>query len=430
MENNTFSQIPFPKKLPPIGMRIIKSTIGVGLCFLIYLLRGKQGEPFYSALAVLWCIQNHTEDALENAVQRVIGTGMGTFYGLLYILFNFYLLDLGESFLHYTIISLLIIPVIYTAVLFHQKDTAFFSCSVFLSIVIYHLEDVHPYIYVFNRSFDTIIGIGVGLLISIVPLHLRKRKDALFVVNLDHALNQTSNRLTPFSLITLQNLIKDGISLTIHTSQTPATCLDVYRELPLTIPLITLDGALLYNAATNTFPFVYVISGERADKVSNFVRNRGFRIFTTVILDDVLIIYHDELLTDVEIDLYNRLKSSPYRNYLNKKHSHRESIVYFMVIEKHDRILELYRMLEICNVTDELKVVITPSKRYDEYSYLRIYNKNASVENMVDHLKAKMGYKTVVSVDENNSAYSHISNAPEADKIVRYLRKLYYSTKE
>jgi hypothetical protein len=32
--------------IPPIGMRILKSAIGVWLCYLIYLLRGKQGIVF------------------------------------------------------------------------------------------------------------------------------------------------------------------------------------------------------------------------------------------------------------------------------------------------------------------------------------------------------------------------------------------------
>ena len=33
-----------------IGQRIIKSAISVGACFLIYVLRGYQGIPFYTAL--------------------------------------------------------------------------------------------------------------------------------------------------------------------------------------------------------------------------------------------------------------------------------------------------------------------------------------------------------------------------------------------
>ena len=63
--------------LPPIGMRIIKSSIGVLLGFIIYFLRGKQGTPFYTALSVLWCMQPYSSNAKANAIQRTIGTFIG-----------------------------------------------------------------------------------------------------------------------------------------------------------------------------------------------------------------------------------------------------------------------------------------------------------------------------------------------------------------
>ena len=87
-------------KLPKIGMRIIKSALGVLLCFVIYFIRGKQGTPFYSALAVLWCIQSQNKDTIQNALQRTIGTALGALYGLVFILFKMYVCDLGYGMLH------------------------------------------------------------------------------------------------------------------------------------------------------------------------------------------------------------------------------------------------------------------------------------------------------------------------------------------
>ncbi len=152
---------------PHIGMRIIKSALGVLICFAIYFLRGKHGTPFYSALAVLWCIQNKTENTLGNAIQRTIGTLIGAVYGLAYILAKFYLLGPDDSFIHYAAISLSLIPIIYTTVVLNQKKASYFSCVVFLSIVVNHLMDENPYLFVLNRSLDTLIGIFVGLVLNL-----------------------------------------------------------------------------------------------------------------------------------------------------------------------------------------------------------------------------------------------------------------------
>ena len=153
-------------QLPHIGMRIIKSALGVLICFMIFFLRGKQGTPFYSALAVLWCIQNHTQNTLGNALQRTIGTFIGAVYGLIYILVKLSLPAIGDSFIHYAIISLMLIPIIYTTVVIQQKKASYFSCVVFLSIVVNHLMDENPYLFVLNRSLDTLIGIFVGLVLN------------------------------------------------------------------------------------------------------------------------------------------------------------------------------------------------------------------------------------------------------------------------
>ena len=44
-------------RLPRPGQRIFRSMAAVWLCFVIYLLRGRHGIPFYSVIAALQCMQ-------------------------------------------------------------------------------------------------------------------------------------------------------------------------------------------------------------------------------------------------------------------------------------------------------------------------------------------------------------------------------------
>lgn len=50
----------------------------------------------------------------------------------------------------------------------------YFSCVVFLSIVVIHIGDANPCLFVFNRVMDTMIGIIVGMLVNSVRLPRRK----------------------------------------------------------------------------------------------------------------------------------------------------------------------------------------------------------------------------------------------------------------
>ena len=48
--------------MPRIGKRILKSSLAVFLCFLIYLLRNEEGIVFYSCIAAVLCMQQDTSN--------------------------------------------------------------------------------------------------------------------------------------------------------------------------------------------------------------------------------------------------------------------------------------------------------------------------------------------------------------------------------
>lgn len=410
---------------PRIGMRIIKSAVGVLICFLIYLIRGKQGAPFYSALAVLWCIQNQTKNTVGNALQRTVGTLIGAVYGLLYLLFKLNLFQTGSGILHYFVISALLIPIIYTTVLIRQKKASYFSCVVFLSIVVNHLTDENPYMFVLNRCFDTLIGILVGLIINSIRIHGRKADKDLFIVDIDKSMDRNKGGVSPYGLVSIQNMLESGIKLSFMTKRTPAGFLEAMPCVKLQLPIIAMDGAILYDISENRYPKVYVISATHAGRVEDFIFERGFNLFTTVILEDVLIIYYKDLKNLAEKDIYEKMHKSPYRNYLHKERPSQHPVVYMMCIDKTERIEALISELVEAGMDQDLKFLSYPSDDYKGYSYLKIYNQNASVENMVDYMKENYGINKVVSLSDNKRIKVDYL-LEDSNKIIHKLSNLYY----
>ena len=411
--------------IPHIGMRIIKSAFGVLICFAIYFMRGKQGTPFYSALAVLWCIQNQTKNTLGNALQRTVGTGIGAAYGLAYILIKQEVPVLGDSFLHYCIISLALIPIIYTTVVIKQKKASYFSCVVFLSIVVNHLMDKNPYIFVANRTLDTLIGIFVGLVLNSISIHGEYDRDTLFIADVDRAMDGLSAGITPYSQIMIKNMLEKGMQLTFMTMRTPAGFLEGMPDIKPKLPIIAMDGAILYDINENRYPKVYVISADHAGSIESFIKSRGFNIFTTIILEDVLIIYYDELKNAAEKDIYGKMHKSPYRNYLNKERPKSHPVVYMMCIDQTEKIQQLSLDIKKSDIYDELKILSYPSDDYEGYSYLKIYNKNASVQNMTDYLSNMTGASESVTFGDNDRNQTDYYFT-ECDRIVRKLHHMFY----
>lgn len=410
-------------KLPHIGMRLYKSAIGVFLCFLIYLIRGKQGTPFYSAIAVLWCIQNDTRHTWDNARQRIFGTAVGAVYGLIYILCKLYVIDLGDSIWHYLCLSCMAIPVIYTATRLQRKNAAYFSCVVFFSITVNHLMDANPYLFVLNRALDTLIGILVGLAVNSAHLPTKKRMDTLYVADLDNALRDGHGKLDAYSRITLNTLLEEGLQFSIMTLNTPAAYLEAMSDINLNLPIIAMDGAVLYDTRENSYKKQYVISPGAAQELEQFIIQRGFNLFSNVILEDLLIIYYGDLKNPAEQKLHEKFHRSPYRNYLHKERPKNHPVVYFMLLDETERADGLYQELCREGYQDQFKILLYPSEDDPEYSFLKIYNANATAENMIDYLLKETHLNRLITVSDEHSRHGVMYAHHDSNHIVRMIRR-------
>ncbi|MEN8078085.1 HAD hydrolase family protein [Clostridioides difficile] len=411
--------------LPPIGMRIIKSSIGVLLGFIIYFIRGKQGAPFYTALSVLWCMQPYSSNAKANAIQRTIGTMIGAFYGLIMILVEYYFLPFESEFIRYLIISLLIIPVIYTTVVINKKNASYFSCVVFLSIVVNHLTDRNPYFFVFNRVLDTMIGIILALIINTARIPRKKKKDILFVSELDKVLLNMQETLTPYSKVELNKMIDDGAKFTVATMRTPAALLTALKDIRINLPVIAMDGAILFDLKEKRYLNVYEMTHLETIEFLKIFKENEYHCFINVVVEDSVIIYYGEFKNKVEKRIYEALRSSPYRNYIKEELPERYGAVYLMLIDKDERMEELYNVLKVNGYTERFKILKYTSDDFEGYTYIKIYNKNAIKENMINYIKELTEAKEIVTFESSQELTKINIDKNDSNEMVKTLKRIY-----
>ena len=109
-----------------------------------------------------------------------------------------------------------------------------------------------------------------------------------------------------------------------------------------------------------------------------------------------------DIFFEAEKDIYRKMQKSPYRNYLNKKRPKEHSVVYMMCVDETSKIEKLSEEIKGSDVYEELKILTYPSDDYIGYSYIKIYNKNASVQNMIDYLGTSSEVKRVITFNDNN----------------------------
>lgn len=411
--------------LPPIGNRIIKSALGVLVCSCVYFLRGREGIPFYSMLAVLWCIQPYTDRTLKMAVQRITGTLTGAMFGLITIVLEIYVIPIYNTLLGYAVVALMIIPVIYSTVLMNRKNASYFSCVVFLSITVIHITDSNPFIFVMNRVLDTFIGIAVGVVINSLHLPRRHIKDTLFAADLDVILPPESEELTPYSRVEINRMLKDGLKFTVMTMRTPAAVTEILGDIKLNLPVIVMNGSALYDTRNNSYVKVFPVPNESCAEIRSIAKAYGVNIFTNALCDDTLIIYYDSLNNEAERSIYNTLKKSPLRNYINRLPREGDRIIYFMMIDKSEKISAVYNAVS-SKLCEKLKIITYPSVDYPGYSYIKIYNKNSGKQNMIEILCRE--YNIEKSVTVGKSAVNNSDSLRGLNKVTHELKNKFEPT--
>ncbi len=390
-------------RLPPVGNRIIKSAVGVLLCWCVYLLRGRNGIPFYSMLAALWCIQPYINKTMSMALQRTVGTLIGAAFGLITIILEIYAFNIYDQPLGFLVVALMIIPVIYTTVLIKRPNASYFSCVVFLSITVIHMTDDDPFMFVLNRVLDTFIGIAVGMLVNSARLPRRRVTDTLFTAELDDMLSPISEQLTPFSRVEINRMLAEGLKFTLVTMRTPASLMGVLSDVELDLPVVVMNGAALYDFRSNSYVKAYIISGDTCEKIHCIANAAGMNVFTNALCDDSLVIYYDKLKNKAEKSIFSSLKKSPYRNYINRKPQPEDRVIYLMIVDLSDRVSGLYDQLVHSEVGRLLKIITYPSQDYPGYSYIKIYNRNAGKQHMTEILCKEYGIEKCSTITSNGS---------------------------
>lgn len=411
-------------KVPPIGMRTVKSALGVFLGFVIYYLRGKQGAPFYTALSVIWCMRPYMKDSKQMAFQRTIGTLIGGAYGLIMIMFEKHIFEPTE-FLRYCAISIMIIPIIHTTILINKKNASYFACVVFLSIVVNHITDENPYLFVINRVLDTMIGIILALVINMFHLPRRHNRDTLFVSGMDDTLLSMQQTITPYSQVQLNRMLDEGAKFTVATMRTTATLVENLQGIRIQLPVIAMDGAVLFDMKEKKYVHKFEMDYYEIQELLVFLKEQGLHVFKNVIIEDSWMIYYNEFHNDAEVSIYEKLRVSPYRNYLKTEVPEGHNLLYLMCIDQSEKINEIFDLLQNSSFYRNYKIISYASTDYPGYSYLKIYHKDATRSNMIKVLADQIAAKDIVTFGSFDGESNIIIKNSDNNEMVKTLYKLF-----
>ena len=223
----------------------------------------------------------------------------------------------------------------------------------------------------------------------------------LFVSDLDGTLLNSEAKVSDETARIINSGIEKGLNFTISTARTPTTALKIIEKLNLCLPVMMMNGVLVYDMTTKKYIRKETMDSNVVMVLLGLIKVKGLNCFLYGLDNEEFVAYYDS----VESTSLNYFRNERIMKY-NKKFTEVEDlsliagrdIIYCMLREPKEKLEGLYRELSVVKgVTAEFY----PDIYSDNYYMLEIYSDRASKKEAVDYLRKLGKYDSVISFGDN-----------------------------
>lgn len=395
------------------GLRSIKTAIAVFICLttslLLSLIFGQTFaatwfSPFFAGIATAYSVQaDHATSTLQ-ARNRSIGSILGGLYGLL-ITWGFESIPFFQAmvpqlhqFLFYLTTAISILPLIALTVKLKQTSAAFVTILTYLSVAVSIRNNLPVVFFAFNRILSTVYGVLIALLINRIQLPHHQNQDILFVCGLDGTLLQPNEHLSGYARYELNHLIEQGANITIATTRTPSSLLEILQNIHFKLPLIIMNGSVLYDPKTKSYSNVKVISDNAKQGIASFLKQHNQQAFTYAIVDDVLAVYHTSFANPAQQKFYDDRKNDFFKSNIKGEASLDSDILYYILIDRCEVIRAMQKEFKKSPFYQDIGVYVYPYQGLDGYYFMKINSRDASKQTSITHFLTEYHLPRVVAL--------------------------------
>ncbi len=222
----------------------------------------------------------------------------------------------------------------------------------------------------------------------------------LYLTDLDGTFLNDDAKITDESAKIINELISKGVLFTLSTARTHATVLEMFEKISLNVPLVLMNGVLIYDPQLKEIIRFQEIDKSEAQKVVDIFTKYG----------KAPMLYFKEGKSKIKI-VYSDLKNQNQQGYINFRHEKSEKIfqwssspsvnsgrlIYIVTLDPYDELKDIFKEIkETCNVN-----VMFYSDNYTGCYFLEIMSPNISKGIAALKVKEMLGATEIVSFGDN-----------------------------
>ncbi len=235
----------------------------------------------------------------------------------------------------------------------------------------------------------------------------------LYISDLDGTLLNRDAELSDYTVNTLNRLIESGINFSVATARTDATCNRMLERVNLKIPIILMNGVLIYDYSKKHYIKKELMSQERVSQIIYAMKKVNMTGLMYGLRNDRLVTYYESISNDAMKNFIEERVRKYNKEFTKLKDfsSADAVIIYFCYMDNWEHIHRLYNEIkEIAGLRIE--------KYQDIYSggdiwYMEVFADTASKYNAVMFLREQYHFDRVVAFGDNLNDLSLFSASDE-----------------
>lgn len=170
----------------------------------------------------------------------------------------------------------------------------------------------------------------------------------LFITDLDGTLLNSKAEVSEYTVNALNRLIGRGMNFTAATARSLASAHKILGGINLKLPIILMNGVLIYDPVGKKYEVVNKLSGELVSKITNQRRKLNLDCFMYTITDGEMLTYYERLSCKAMVDFYEERCRKYYKAF--KQTDNFESVdadvIYFTFIDQKEKLQPLFDVLK------------------------------------------------------------------------------------
>lgn len=223
----------------------------------------------------------------------------------------------------------------------------------------------------------------------------------LYISDLDGTLLNHKAEVSDYTSEALNGMMAGGLKFSIATARTAASALKIMKGIYCRVPLILMNGVLIYDPIQKHYTRILSLYGETVIAITALLNQMGVTGLMYKMAAGKQVTYYESLrdkpirdFVEERINRYNKAFTQTDRFDMIPS----EDVIYFTLLNHENKIRYLYEQLK--NVPG-LNLSMYKDIYSPELWYLELHSDLASKQSGIDFLRNEYGFEQVVSFGDN-----------------------------